>query len=78
MPCIRIRFSELSLIDQLSDGGDCAHLTHQRGIEARSTHTVERDALLLEQVIEHAPGEGTAHSSSLERKVDQFDTGCAA
>ena len=50
------------------------------GPGTRRTDAVERDALLLKQAIEHAPGKGAVRASALERRVDRFETvtGCAA
>jgi hypothetical protein len=39
---------------------------------------LEREAFIIEQAVEHAPGEGAVRSSPLERKVDEFEIGRAA
>ena len=44
----------------------------------RRADAVERDALLLEQAIQDAPGEGAMRASALEREVEQFEVERAA
>ena len=49
------------------------HGVHGPGAGGR--HALERDPLVLEQPVEHAPGEGAVGAAALQREVDRLDRG---